>query len=144
MKICTVKHHFIFWFLFHQVEVLPFDGNWNDFVALFDDKNNLLSDISKHGSYIHIEDYGLEVSLTEFKKILATPNASVIDLVKNAKNIIKLSDDEYEIAKFAKENNLKYGHLYANAKLFYFIVAKTIPCCDMDSYIFIDPNNPFV
>lgn len=144
MKISTVRHHYILGFLIHYMEVLPFNGLWNnpDPVALLDNRGNLLSEIVKCEDSIHIKEYGLDIDFEEFKKILQNPNSMMIDLVKASKNIIKFSNDEYAVAKFAKEHRLKYGFVYGENEQFYFIVNKTYPCT-LDSGIFIDPNNPF-
>ena len=144
MKIFTVKHHFHLWFLIHHMDVLPFDGNWNNYVALFDNNGNLLSEIRKQENSIFIDGYGLELTVIEFEKIIANPNCLMLDFVKSSKNIIKFSDDEYQIAKFAKENKMKYGYVTdRTGKLSYFIV-KPSHSCLLDSSVFIDPNNPFV
>ena len=143
MKICTVKHHFYLWFLIHHMDVTPFDGNWNNCVALFDNNGNLLSEIRKHENSILIEEYGLELTVNDFEKIL-NPDCLMLDFVKSSKNIIKFSDDEYKIAKFAKENRMKYGYVTdQNGNLSYFIVNPS-HYCSLTSRVFIDPNNPFV
>ena len=144
MKICTVKHHFNLWFLIHHMDVLPFDGNWNNYVALFDNNGNLLSEIRKQENSIFIDGYGLELTVIDFEKILANPDCLMLDFVKSSQNIIKFSDDEYQIAKFAKENRMKYGYVTdRTGKLSYFIVNPS-HSCPLDSRVFIDPNNPFV
>lgn len=141
MKICTIVY-VKKWLFAKEAKLLPFNGNWFTAV-LVDDNNNLLSYLNKHDDSIIIEHYGLEINCEKFQSLLNVPNVTILDLIKESSNVVKISTDEYKIAKLAKKEKLIYGFVSYNCNYYYFVFKKSFNFSFNPSTM-IDPNNPFI